>query len=118
MRKSRFNEQQLVKIRRRQVDYAKRRGLSERWACALLSVARSTLRYLPRMPGPDAPALAAMVSLSAQYPRFGLRWEVHTSRRSGCVQRRQTLLRFRLQCRKTKRRKQRKVLKCLARHRP
>jgi putative transposase len=59
--------------RRWQVDYAKRRGLSERWACALLSVARSTLRYAPRMPMRDAPVLAAMVSLSAQYPRFGYR---------------------------------------------
>lgn len=59
--------------RRRQVDYAKRRGLSERWACALLSVARSTLRYAPRMPARDAPILAAMVGLSAQYPRFGYR---------------------------------------------
>jgi len=59
--------------RRRQVDYAKRRGLSERWACALLSVARSTLRYAPRMPVRDAPVLAAMVGLSAQYPRFGYR---------------------------------------------
>jgi putative transposase len=59
--------------RRRQVDYAKRRGLSERWACALLSVARSALHYEARMPIRDAPVLAAMVSLSAQYPRFGYR---------------------------------------------
>jgi putative transposase len=59
--------------RRQQVDYAKRRGLSERWACALLSVARSALHYEARMPVRDAPVLAAMVSLSAQYPRFGYR---------------------------------------------
>lgn len=59
--------------RRRQVDYAKRRGLSERWACALLSVARSALHYEARMPVRDAPVLAAMASLSAQYPRFGYR---------------------------------------------
>jgi putative transposase len=59
--------------RRRQVDYAKRRGLSERWACALLSVARSALHYEARMPARDASVLAAMVSLSAQYPRFGYR---------------------------------------------
>ena len=62
-----------ARARRRQVDYTKRRGLSERWACALLSVARSTLRYSPRVPARDAPVLAAMVSLSAQYPRFGYR---------------------------------------------
>jgi putative transposase len=60
-------------VRRRQVDYAKRRGLSERWACALMSVAPSMLRYAPRMPVRDAPVLAAMVGLSAQYPRFGYR---------------------------------------------
>ena len=59
--------------RRRQVDYAKRRELSERWACALLSVARSTPRFAPRKPVRDALVLAAMVSLSAQYPRFGYR---------------------------------------------
>jgi putative transposase len=59
--------------RRRQVNYAKRRGLSERRACALMSVARSTLRYAPRMPLRDAPVLAAIVNLSAQYPRFGYR---------------------------------------------
>ena len=55
------------------MDYAKGRGLSERRACALLSVARSALHYEARMPERDAPVLAAMVSLSAQYPRFGYR---------------------------------------------
>ena len=59
--------------RRRQVEYAKVRGLSERKACALTRIARSALRYESRMHGKDAPALAAMGILSAQYPRYGYR---------------------------------------------
>lgn len=57
--------------RRRQVEYAKVRGLSERRACALMSVARSAIHYQSRMRQKDAPALAAMSILSAQYPRYG-----------------------------------------------
>lgn len=56
--------------RRRQVEYAKGRGLSERRACALLSVARSALHYESKLREKDAPALAAMAILSAQYPRY------------------------------------------------
>jgi putative transposase len=59
--------------RRRQVEYAKVRGLSTRRACALMSVARSALRYESRLRQKDAPALAAMTILSAQYPRYGYR---------------------------------------------
>lgn len=59
--------------RRQQVEYAKAHGLSERRACALMSVARSTLRYESRLLKKDAPALAAMSILSAQYPRYGYR---------------------------------------------
>ncbi len=59
--------------RRRQVEYAKIGGLSERKACALMSVSRSTLHYESRMQKKDAPALAAMSILSAQYPRYGYR---------------------------------------------
>lgn len=59
--------------RREQVRYAMARGLSTRRACALLSVARSTLGYASRMFCKDLPALAAMSLLSAQYPRFGYR---------------------------------------------
>lgn len=57
----------------RQVEYAKVRGLSERKACALMRTARSALRYESRMQQKDAPALAAMSILSAQYPRYGYR---------------------------------------------
>ena len=38
-----------AQARRRQVDYARQRGLSARRACALLSVARSTLGYESRL---------------------------------------------------------------------
>lgn len=59
--------------RRRQVEFAKVRGLSTRRACALMSVARSALRYESKLRQKDAPALAAMTILSAQYPRYGYR---------------------------------------------
>jgi putative transposase len=62
-----------AQARRRQVDYARQRGLSARRACALLSVARSTLGYESRLAAKDGPIVAAMRRLSAQYPRFGYR---------------------------------------------
>lgn len=48
-----------VRVRRGQIRYAQGRGLSVRRACALMSVARSTMDYVSR--------------LAAQYPRFGYR---------------------------------------------
>lgn len=60
-------------LRREQVAFACERGLSQRRACELLHVARSTLRYQHVLPVKDAPALAAMKRLSAQYPRYGYR---------------------------------------------
>ena len=62
-----------AQVRRRQVGYACQRGLSTRRACALLSVARSTLGYQSRLVAKDASVVAAMRDLSAQYPRFGYR---------------------------------------------
>ena len=62
-----------ARARRQQVAFALARGLSSRRACALLSVARSTLGYQSRLIGRDAPAVAAMRALSAQYPRYGYR---------------------------------------------
>ena len=50
-----------------------RRGLSSRRACAVLSVARSTLGYQSRLQQRDAPALAVMRELAGQYPRYGYR---------------------------------------------
>jgi putative transposase len=62
-----------AQARRRQVGYAQERGVSSRRACALLSVARSTLGYESRRAAKDAPVIATMRELSAQYPRFGYR---------------------------------------------
>lgn len=60
-------------VRRQQVVYARERGLSIRRACALLSVARSTLGYESRLMVKDAPVISAMRGLAAEYPRFGYR---------------------------------------------
>ena len=59
--------------RRRQVAYATRRGLSERRACALLDASRSALTYVSKRAAADAPVLAKMRELAAQYPRYGYR---------------------------------------------
>jgi putative transposase len=59
--------------RREQVEFACERGLSERRACGLLGIARATLRYELRLPAKDAPVIADMRSLAAQYPRYGYR---------------------------------------------
>ncbi|HYT66499.1 MAG TPA: IS3 family transposase [Vicinamibacterales bacterium] len=62
-----------ARVRRHQVAYAQGRGLSGRRACALLSVARSTLGYVSRLIARDAPVLPAMRTLAGQYPRYGYR---------------------------------------------
>ena len=62
-----------ARVRRQQVAYAVGRGLSSRRACALLSVARSTLGYESRLVIRDGPALKAMRELAGQYPRYGYR---------------------------------------------
>ena len=49
------------------------RGLSARRACTLLKVARSALSYHGRKAARDAPMVARMRELSAQYPRYGYR---------------------------------------------
>src|ERR1700761_5435792 len=60
-------------VRRCQVAYANQRGLSVRRACALMSAARSTLRYESRLVKRDAPTIVVMRELAAQYPRYGYR---------------------------------------------
>ena len=49
------------------------RGLSQRRACWLLSVARSALGYQSRLASRDAAVVAAMTDLARQYPRYGYR---------------------------------------------
>jgi putative transposase len=60
-------------VRRQQIAYVCQRGRSVRRACALLSVARSTVNYQSRLALRDAPAVAVMQELAAQYPRYGYR---------------------------------------------
>jgi putative transposase len=60
-------------VRRQQIAYVCQRGGSVRRACALLSVARSTVHYQSRLTRKDAPAVKLMHELAAQYPRYGYR---------------------------------------------
>ena len=62
-----------ARVRRQQVAFVRRRGLSSRRACAVLSVARSTLGYVSRLRQRDASALAVIRELADQYPRYGYR---------------------------------------------
>ena len=62
-----------ARVRRQQVAYTRSRSLSARRACAVLSVARSTVGYQSRLAVRDALALTAMRRLAAQYPRYGYR---------------------------------------------
>lgn len=62
-----------VPARRKQVAYAKQRGLSERRACALFGMARSSLKYESVQMVKDVTVLTEMAILSAQYPRYGYR---------------------------------------------
>ena len=62
-----------VRVRREAVAYATGRGLSQRRACTLLSVARSALAYRARKPASDAAVLARMGELARRYPRYGYR---------------------------------------------
>src|SRR5690606_927828 len=62
-----------AQVRRRQVAFVCERGVSQRRACALMSVARSSLRYESRLARRDAPVVAVMRELAAQYPRYGYR---------------------------------------------
>lgn len=62
-----------AQARRAQVEFASYRGVSVRRACALIGVARSTMRYEPKMPAKDGPVITVMRDLSRQYPRYGYR---------------------------------------------
>ena len=62
-----------VPARRSQVAHAAGKGLSQRRACTLIGVGRSALRYRSTKAVTDAPVLARMTALAAQYPRYGYR---------------------------------------------
>lgn len=59
--------------RREQLALVCERGLSQRRACGLLEVARSSLGYPLRLPAKDAPVICDMKALASQYPRYGYR---------------------------------------------
>ena len=59
--------------RREQVAHARDRGLSSRFACALLSVARSTIDYESRMDQRDAPLITRMKTIASENNRYGYR---------------------------------------------
>lgn len=62
-----------AQARRQQVAFVQSRGLSCRRACALMGVARSSLAYRSQRAERDAPVVARMRELAAQYPRLGYR---------------------------------------------
>lgn len=74
-----------VQGRLEQARYAVRRGISQRRACTLLSVARSGLGYQCKMPVKDRPIVAAMRHYSEQYPRYGARRIRIFLRRDGLI---------------------------------
>ena len=59
--------------RREPLACVRARGLSLRRACGLIGMSRATPSYQLRLSAKDAPVLAAMKELSAQYPRYGYR---------------------------------------------
>jgi putative transposase len=59
--------------RRRQVAYAKSRGVPLRRACALFRTARSGLRLESKRAKADAPVVSRMRELAGLYPRYGYR---------------------------------------------
>jgi putative transposase len=61
-------------VRRRQVEYARKRGISCRRACAMLHVARSALNYQSSKAATDAPICERMRAIAKQYPRYGYRF--------------------------------------------
>jgi putative transposase len=62
-----------AQARRDQVDFAVSRGASVRHACALMSVSRSALRYVSRMPERDAPLEKRLVEIAQQKRTIGHR---------------------------------------------
>lgn len=60
--------------RRQQVGYARSRGISARRACQIVGTARSGLKLESKRDKADAPIIARMRELAAQYPRYGYRF--------------------------------------------
>ncbi len=74
-----------AQARREQARFAIQRGVPSRRACALLNVARSTLRYTSRMPGRDQGLRVRLRVLARQHPRYGYRRMCALLRRDGML---------------------------------
>ena len=72
-------------VRREQARFAMQRGVPSRRACALLQVARSTLRYTSRMPMRDHGLSAQLRTIARQQPRYGYRRACAVLRGSGTL---------------------------------
>ena len=59
-----------ARVRREQVAFVETRGLSRRRACALLSVARSTVSYQSRLVAKDAPVVNPMPRSALSFAFF------------------------------------------------
>jgi putative transposase len=68
-------------VQRVQADY----GLSERRACRLVGIGRSTQRYRPRARADDQPLRQRLRELAAVRPRFGYRRLHVLLRREGVI---------------------------------
>lgn len=62
-----------VRDRKEQVKFAMSFGLSQRRACTLLDISRSSLYYIYKSPQKEEAIIDAMRSLANQYPRYGYR---------------------------------------------
>ena len=62
-----------AQARRDQARFAMQRGVPSRRACALLQVARSTLRYAHRMPIRDQELRGRLRAVAQKHPRYGYR---------------------------------------------
>jgi putative transposase len=71
-----------VSARREVVKFAKSRGLSERQACAMAGLRRSTCRYRHRRQEPEG-LVARLRELAAEKPRYGYRFLHELLRREG-----------------------------------
>ena len=74
-----------AQARRDQVDYAVSRGASLRRSCALLTVSRSALRYVSRMPARDAVLGPELRRIYDAHPRYGHRFAWHCCGAKGNV---------------------------------
>jgi len=59
--------------RRRAVDQAREKGLSERQACRLVGQPRGTQRYQPTQRDDEEPLTKAILALASEYGRYGYR---------------------------------------------